>query len=388
MPPARTGAATHKRSSRSASAFQDEALADPAARPGARCPVWTDRQPAGPRATHCRWSLRRGSHISPATACSTGETTSNSRLVLTIDEDVMCGDVLTVRDISATRVAAESSCSAQCDRPPGVASASDFWSLGRARLAAGARGTITALWNIDERRDASALMLDFYRADLSEDGGGVRNAAQALREAQRAARTQRSLSMGGVSLHGWPLELAGGVERMNEITFDLTLWSRRRARRGVGALRDFHAQAQPEHFVGHPVRRRVDQVPEGLLLEAEDLERFAAEAHEFWRSNVEPCCRTAAAASRPAIFGWNSIRWTTSCPCSGALDLTGWPSYGRCGGGNTTASAGSARWCRTSSTSKARPRFAEEESASGHGGTRKLRRRESLGRMAPDGDGC
>jgi CHAT domain-containing protein len=116
----------------------------------------------------------------------------------------MSRDVLTVRMISSTRVAAELVVLSACASGLGVASASDFLGLGRAWLAAGARGTVTALWNI-ENSATQALMLDFYRR-LSDDNGGFRNAAQALRGAQRdAAKRSSFYQWAAFRYTGWPL---------------------------------------------------------------------------------------------------------------------------------------------------------------------------------------
>ena len=70
---------------------------------------------------------------------------------------------------------------------------------------------------------------------------------------------------------------------MNEITFDLTPLEPPAERAAETALYETLMGKRNRISVGHPVSRRVAKVSEGVLLEAEDLERFAAEAHEFWQ---------------------------------------------------------------------------------------------------------
>lgn len=126
-------------------------------------------------------------------------------LVLRNSDDYMARDVLTVRELLERRVELELVVLSACETGRGIVSASDYLGLGRAWLAAGARATVSALWNV-ENEATQRLMLDYYGRLLRSGPSHLRNAAEALRAAQvEASRTAGFYDWAAFRLTGWPL---------------------------------------------------------------------------------------------------------------------------------------------------------------------------------------
>jgi CHAT domain-containing protein len=127
-----------------------------------------------------------------------------SGLVLHNTDRVLARDIVTIRKLFGRRTTAELVVLSACETGRGIASASDYLGLSRAWLAAGARATVTALWNV-ENQATQSLMLEFYRLLLDPDAEGKRNVAEALRAAQiAAARTSGFYDWAAFRLTGWP----------------------------------------------------------------------------------------------------------------------------------------------------------------------------------------
>ena len=126
-----------------------------------------------------------------------------SGLVLHNTEHVLSRDILSVRDLFNYQLNSDLAVLSACETGRGIASASDFLSLGRSFIAAGSRSVMTALWSV-ENAATQKLMLNFYSQLFSQTDKAL-NIAEALRQSQiNACKCDSFCNWAAFKLTGWP----------------------------------------------------------------------------------------------------------------------------------------------------------------------------------------
>jgi tetratricopeptide (TPR) repeat protein len=130
----------------------------------------------------------------------------DSGLLLSTTETPSRGEVLSLRDLMDWRLQADLVVLSACETGLGKVVPSDFLSLGRGILAAGAHAVIVTLWPVEDAA-TQRLMLEFYQTMAGHrDKTGRINVARALSATQRHLAAIHPLyDWAAFKLIGWPL---------------------------------------------------------------------------------------------------------------------------------------------------------------------------------------